>query len=196
MDQIKNTCRADLLAQTVDILNQYSDFSSEYKVSFSLTEPGEEGLPRIAAMVERTDGKTFAENASPLDKKLDLLKEQTAVVRPFFFPMCRAEWDNSDVNDFAKVDFDYAAIIGYGKNPDGTYFIKALYFPSTDAFLYSRSPAEDGVWRKIPLPMYYVYQLSLEPRKKFAKFLYLAERMVEALEYQVDKTGWFHSNQP
>ena len=38
-------------------------------------------------------------------------------------------------------------------------------------------------------------QLSLDPRKDFARFLYLAERVCEGLAYQYDKMGYFYSCQ-
>ena len=70
---------------------------------------------------------------------------------------------------------------------------EGLYFLPTDASWPVRSPAPDGTWH-LPLATYYVHQISLDPRKKFARFLYLVERITEALEYQYDKTGGFFSN--
>ena len=64
---------------------------------------------------------------------------------------------------------------------------------STDALLERQQPGEDGAYH-LPLATYYVHHLSLDPRKNFARFLYLAERMTEALEYQYDKMGYFYSN--
>lgn len=71
--------------------------------------------------------------------------------------------------------------------------MKALYFLPTDALLAGQKPRPDGTWH-LPLATYYVHQISLDPRKKFARFLYLVERITEALEYQYDKTGGFFSN--
>ena len=193
MDQMKTACRQALIDEAVECLNRYSDFSSTYQVSFSKTEPKAGGLPWIAARLTRPDGKSFAESGDPMDQKFLHLKDQTALVRPFFQPMTEAEWDDSDWNAFPVVNFDYAAILGYDRQPDGTYFLKALYYPPTDALVDGKAPDEDGVWRKLPLATYYVHQLSLDPRKKFAKFLYLAERMSEGLEYQYDKMGYFYS---
>ena len=59
--------------------------------------------------------------------------------------------------------------------------------------LAGQKPRPDGTWH-LPLATYYVHQISLDPRKKFARFLYLVERITEALEYQYDKTGGFFSN--
>ena len=121
------------------------------------------------------------------------LKDQTLVIRPFFLPMAKSPWEESDANDFTQVNFDYAAILGYGVTPEGTSFMKALYFLPTDALLAGQKPRPDGTWH-LPLATYYVHQISLDPRKKFARFLYLVERITEALEYQYDKTGGFFSN--
>ena len=92
--------------------------------------------------------------------------------------MCATPWAEADANEFTDVDFDYAAILGYGIDQDGKPFLKALYFVPTDALLERQSPDENGVW-KLPLATYYVHQLSLEPRNKFARFLYLIERICE-----------------
>ena len=90
------------------------------------------------------------------------------------------------------MDFDYAAVLGYGVNPEGKAYLKALYFLPTDALLEgARSPG--GRHLASALATYYVHHLSLDPRKNFARFLYLAERMTEALEYQYDKMGYFFS---
>ena len=115
------------------------------------------------------------------------------MIRPFFLPMAKSPWEESDANDFTQVNFDYAAILGYGVTPEGTSFMKALYFLPTDALLAGQKPRPDGTWH-LPLATYYVHQISLDPRKKFARFRYLVERITEALEYQYDKTGGFFSN--
>ena len=78
-------------------------------------------------------------------------------------------------------------------NPEGKRYLKALYFLPTDALLLgASSPGRTGpttcpghLLRPPPEP---------DPRKNFARFLYLAERMTEALEYQYDKMGYFYSN--
>jgi hypothetical protein len=44
------------------------------------------------------------------------------------------------------------------------------------------------------LGSYRMHQLSLDPRQKFARSLYLALRMSEALEYEYDKYGFYFSN--
>ena len=121
------------------------------------------------------------------------LKDASVRIRPFFLPMCATPWAEADANEFTDVDFDYAAILGYGIDQDGKPFLKALYFVPTDALLERQSPDENGVW-KLPLATYYVHQLSLEPRNKFARFLYLIERICEAMEYQYDKMGYYYSN--
>ena len=143
--------------------------------------------------LEWTDGQPLAQSANPIDQKLAHLKDQTLVIRPFFLPMAKSPWEESDANDFIQVNFDYAAILGYGVTPEGTSFMKALYFLPTDALLVGQKPRPDGTWH-LPLATYYVHQISLDPRKKFARFLYLVERITEALEYQYDKTGGFFSN--
>ena len=49
------------------------------------------------------------------------------------------------------------------------------------------------MYKRQPLGTINANRLSIDPRKSFARFLYLAERMGEALEYQYDKQGFFHS---
>lgn len=148
---------------------------------------------RLAAHLERVDGTPIPQSDTPLDQKLTHLKDQTVVIRPFFLPMANSPWDEEAVNTFTQVDFDYAAVLGYGVNPEGKAYLKALYFLPTDALLERQQPGEDGAYH-LPLATYYVHHLSLDPRKNFARFLYLAERMTEALEYQYDKMGYFYSN--
>lgn len=63
------------------------------------------------------------------------------------------------------MNFDYAAILGYGVTPEGTSFMKALYFLPTDALLAGQKPRPDGTWH-LPLATYYVHQISLEPPEK------------------------------
>ncbi len=41
------------------------------------------------------------------------------VIRPFFLPMANSPWDEEAVNTFTQVDFDYAAVLGYGVSPEG-----------------------------------------------------------------------------
>ncbi len=189
-----NPHRADLAAQAAAVLDLYRDFPSNYRVSFSVAENGADGFPRIAAKLERPDGAPFAGSDDPLDQKLAHLKDQTAIVRPFYLPKMRNDWDESDVNCFKDVDFDYAAILGYGPGEDGGLKLTSLYFLPTDTLLDGRAPDEDGVWRDLRLASHFVSQMSLNPRQKYAKFLYLAERMSEGLEYQFDKYGYFFSN--
>ena len=189
-----NPHRADLAAQAAAVLDLYRDFPSNYRVSFSVAENGADGFPRIAAKLERPDGAPFAGSDDPLDRKLAHLKDQTAIVRPFYLPKMRNDWDESDVNCFKNVDFDYAAILGYGPGEDGGLKLTSLYFLPTDTLLDGRAPDEDGVWRDLRLASHFVSQMSLNPRQKYAKFLYLAERMSEGLEYQFDKYGYFFSN--
>ena len=189
-----NPHRADLAAQAAAVLDLYRDFPSNYRVSFSVAENGADGFPRIAARLERPDGAPFAGSDDPLDQKLAHLKDQTAIVRPFYLPKMRNDWDESDVNCFKDVDFDYAAILGYGPGEDGGLKLTSLYFLPTDTLLDGRAPDEDGVWRDLRLGSHFVSQMSLNPRQKYAKFLYLAERMSEGLEYQFDKYGYFFSN--
>ena len=189
-----NPHRADLAAQAAAVLDLYRDFPSNYRVSFSVAENGADGFPRIAAKLERPDGAPFAGSDDPLDQKLAHLKDQTAIVRPCYLPKMRNDWDESDVNCFKNVDFDYAAILGYGPGEDGGLKLTSLYFLPTDTLLDGRAPDEDGVWRDLRLASHFVSQMSLNPRQKYAKFLYLAERMSEGLEYQFDKYGYFFSN--
>ncbi len=189
-----NPHRADLAAQAAAVLDLYRDFPSNYRVSFSVAENGADGFPRIAAKLERPDGAPFAGSDDPLDQKLAHLKDQTAIVRPFYLPKMRNDWDESDVNCFKDVDFDYVAILGYGPGEGEEIKLVSLYFLPTDTLLDGRAPDEDGVWRDLRLGSHFVSQMSLNPRQKYAKFLYLAERMSEGLEYQFDKYGYFFSN--
>lgn len=189
-----NPHRESLVEQAAAALNLYHEFSSNYQVSFSVGRPGDDGLPWIAARMERPDGAPLAGSADPLDRKLAHLKDQTVVIRPFYLPRMRNDWDESDANFFRDVDFDYAAILGYGPGEDGGLKLVSLYFLPTDTLLDGRAPDEDGVWRDLRLGFHFVSQMSLNPRQKYAKFLYLAERMSEGLEYQFDKYGYFFSN--
>lgn len=189
MDRSLSAHRAALTAQAVDTLNRYTPFCTHHQVTFTQTDDG-----RIAGHLVRTDGVPFAQSKDPLDSKLAHLQEQTARIRPFFLPMCKTPWQEQEANEVSLVDFDYAAILGYGMNDQGEAFLKALYFLPTDALLAGQAP-KDGVWR-LPLATYYVHQLSLDPRKKFARVLYLVDRMTEALEYQYDKAGRYFSVQP
>ncbi|MFR4757773.1 MAG: hypothetical protein ACLT9P_06450 [Evtepia gabavorous] len=92
------------------------------------------------------------------------------------------------------MNFGFAAILGYGVTPEGTSFMKALYFLPTDALLAGQKPRPGPAPGICRTACHYVHQISLDPRKKFARFLYLVERITEALEYQYDKTGGFFSN--
>ena len=190
-----NPHRAALTEQAAAALDLYKDFPSNYRVSFSVAEPGPDGFPRIAAKLERPDGTPFAESGDPLDRKLAHLKDQTVIVRPFYLPKMRNQWDESDANSFKDIDFDYVAILGYGPGEDGGVKLVSLDFLPTDTLLDGRVPDEDGVWRDLRLATHFVSQLSLNPHQKYARFLYLAERMSEGLEYQFDTYGYFFSNQ-
>ena len=179
-----------LLAEAVTVLNRYTHFSALHRVTFSLTPDG-----RLAGHLERTDGTPIPTSDHPLDKKLVHLKDQTVVIRPFFLAMSRSPWDEKESNAFTQVDFDYAAILGYQVTGQEEVALHALYFLPTSALLYGRKPGPDGVW-KLPLGTYGVHRLSLDPRKTFARSLYLSERMVDALEYQYDTVGYFYSCPP
>ena len=179
-----------LLEEAVTVLNRYTPFSSQHRVTFSQGADG-----RLAGRLERTDGTPIPDSPLPLDRKLAQLKDQTVVIRPFYLPMSRTPWDEGEANAFTAVDFDYAAILGYGVDGEGKAFLKAVYFLPVDALLAGRKAGPDGVW-KLPLATYAVHHLSLDPRKNFARFLYLAERMTEALEYQYDKMGYYYSCPP
>ena len=178
MEENKLTHRAGLVREAAEILHRYNPYAAERRVTFQTAENG-----WLTARLERTDGQPLAQSANPIDQKLAHLKDQTLVIRPFFLPMAKSPWEESDANDFTQVNFDYAAILGYGVSPEGTSFMKALYFLPTDALLAGQKPRPDGTWH-LPLATYYVHQISLDPRKKFARFLYLVERITEALEYQ------------
>ena len=71
------------------------------------------------------DGTPIPQSDTPLDQKLAHLKDQTVVIRPFFLPMANSPWDEEAVNTFTQVDFDYAAVLGYGVNPEGKAYLKA-----------------------------------------------------------------------
>ena len=178
-----------LLDEALDCLNRYTPFAAQRQVTF--TREGT-GWPPTSP---RTDGAPIPDSADPLTKKLAHLPGQKVVIRPFFFPMAKSPWQDKAANEFTTVDFDYAAILGYGLNPDGQAFLKGLYFLPTDALLDGQTPRRRRVWRIRPAT-YYVHQLSLDPRKKFARFLYLVERITEAMEYQYDKCGFFFSVSP
>lgn len=186
-----NPHRAALAEEAVTVLNRYRDFSSTYALSAALASPVD-GQPRIAVTLTRPDGVPFAQSPAAADQKLAHLREQTVVVRPFYLPQMKNLWDESDANVFQTVDFDYAAILGYDQGEDGKLFLKNFYFPPADAFLSGQTPKEDGY--HIHLANFNSHRLSIDPRKTFARFLYLAERMGEALEYQYDKLGFFYSN--
>ena len=186
-----NPHRAALAEAAVAVLNRYQDFPSTYALSAALA-PAVDGQPRIAVTLTRPDGTPFAQSPDPLDQKLANLDRQQVVVRPFYLPQMKNLWDESDANLFQTVDFDYAAILGYAQGEDGALFLKNFYFLPAEAFLNGQAPKEDGY--HIPLASFNAYRLSLDPRKTFARFLYLAERMGEALEYQYDQMGVFYSN--
>lgn len=186
---IQDTHRDALLEEAVRVLNRYTHFSSTHRVTFTRTGD------RLAAHLERADGTPIPQSQAPLDQKLAHLKDQTVVIRPFFLSMTDSPWEEDAVNAVPALDFDYAAVLGYGLDEEGNAFLKAIYFLPTDALIDHQAPGEDGLWH-FPLATYYVHHLSLDPRKNFARFLYLAERMTEALEYQYDKMGYFYSNPP
>ncbi|MDY3015322.1 MAG: hypothetical protein SOR61_09170 [Evtepia sp.] len=191
MEETRYDHHRDLARQTEEILCRYSGFCAQRRVTFSLEETGEE--PRILCRLERTDGVAFAQSGDPIDKKLAHLKDQQVVMRLFYLPMGKSPWDEKAANVVSQVDFDYAAIVGYGCREDGTAFVKKLYVLPTDALLAGQKPEEDGSYPKLPLATYYVHQMSLDPRQKFARFLYLVERMTEAMEYQYDTYGYYYS---
>lgn len=194
MDQ-NQAHRETLTAQAIEILNRYSDFSSAYRVTFAPAPAGPEGQPRIAARFDRVEDVPLPHGApEKLEEKLAKLKDHTAILRPFFMPTSRTPWDETEANKITGVDFDYASIIGYKVVGEDAVETTKLYLPPVSAFLEGRKPDENGVWPRIPLPTFYFHQLSLDPRQKFAKFLYLAERMSEGLAYQIDKVGYFYSN--
>ena len=159
MEENKLTHRAGLVREAAEILNRYTPYAAERRVTFQTAENG-----WLTARLERTDGQPLAQSANPIDQKLAHLKDQTLVIRPFFLPMAKSPWEESDANDFTQVNFDYAAILGYGVTPEGTSFMKALYFLPTDALLAGQKPRPDGTWH-LPLATYYVHQISLDPRK-------------------------------
>ena len=193
MEKTVQAHRQALAEKTVEVLRQYEHFKSQYQVAFSMAAPDEKGLPRIAARFSRTDGVPFAESGEPRDRKYAGLPEGgTVILRPFYMPMCKSPWDESDANQFTRPDFDYALVLGYGLK-DGEDFLKALYMMPVDALLHNITPDEDGVYRKLRLPSFFVYQMSLDPRTRFSRHLYLGERFCEALEYQMDKYGRFFS---
>ena len=194
MDPNNNIHRVALAEKTTAILNLYTPFKTDYQVSFSMAEADEKGLPRIAAKLVRTDGVPFAESTAPMDKKLRHMKDQTAIIRPFYLPAMKAEFNEDEANEFDRLDFDYAAIIVYNKDAQGEYAVKGVYFLPTDAFIHAKKPDADGVWRKMGLGSYRMHQISLDPRQKFARSLYMALRMSEALEYEYDKYGFYFSN--
>lgn len=189
----QNPHRLALAEEAVEILKRYEHFSSNYQAAFSLDPDAPADAPRILAKLTRPDGVPFAESSEGADQKLARLKDQTAVIRPFYLPQMKHLFDEDSANQFSTPDFDFAAILGYAQNESGDFFIKNIYFPSTDAFLTRHDPDEHGVYH-IPLGTFNASRLSIDPRKSFARFLYLAERMGEALEYQYDKQGFFHSN--
>lgn len=193
MEQSKQAHREALVEKTVEVLKQYEHFTSQYGVRFSLAAPDEAGLPRIQAQFYRVDGVSFADSEEPREKKYTALPNgDTVILRPFYMPMCKSPWEESDANQFTEPDFDYALVLGYGMK-EGEDFLKALYMLPADALLCNVKADEDGVYRKLHLPSFFVYQMSLDPRTKFSRHLYLGERFCEALEYQMDKYGRYFS---
>ena len=184
-----NPHRAALAAEAAEILNRYQEFPSDYQVSFTAET---DGPPRLVAHLNRRDGVPFAESQAPTDRKLAKLRDQQVVIRPFYLPMMARKWEESDANEFSNVDFDYAAILGYAQKEGEPPHIRELYFLPADTLLDGQRPGEDGVWR-LRLATYHVSRMSLDPRKSFARFLYLAERIREGLEYQYDTYGFFYS---
>ena len=112
MEENKLTHRAGLVREAAEILNRYTPYAAERRVTFQTAENG-----WLTARLERTDGQPLAQSANPIDQKLAHLKDQTLVIRPFFLPMAKSPWEESDANDFTQVNFDYAAILGYGVTP-------------------------------------------------------------------------------
>ena len=193
---MENTIQAHweaLTAQALKALKCYEHFKSQYEVRFFQAAPDAKGRPRIAAQFLRTDGVPFCESDVPREKKYAALPEgQTVILRPFYMPMCHSPWDESEANQFTEPDFDYVLVLGYGRK-DEEDFLKSLYMLPADALLSNIKPDEDGVYRRLRLASFFVYQMSLDPRVRFSRHLYLGERFCEALEYQYDKYGQYFS---
>ena len=187
------THRERLVEQAIEALKQYEHFTSDYEVRFSSAEPDKKGLPRIKAVFRRTDGVPFSESQNPRDRNYAALPGgDTVILRPFYMAMCASPWDESEANQFTEPDFDYAVVLGYGKKDDEE-FLKALYMMPADALLSNITADSDGVYRKLRLASFFVYQMSLNPRTKFSRHLYLGERFSEALEYQLERYGRYFS---
>ena len=116
--------RAALVEAATAVLNEYTPFKSHHRVTFHTddTQP----TPWIIGQLERTDGTPIADSTDPLDRKLVHLKDASVRIRPFFLPMCATPWAETDANEFTDVNFDYAAILGYGIDQDGKPFLKAI----------------------------------------------------------------------
>ena len=81
MEENKLTHRAGLVREAAEILNRYTPYAAERRVTFQTVENG-----WLTARLERTDGQPLAQSANPIDQKLAHLKDQTLVIRPFFLP--------------------------------------------------------------------------------------------------------------
>lgn len=174
----------DLVTRATECLNLYSSFKDGYKVSFTADFTG--AYPRILAKLEPTD-RTPAPGPW-----LEALPERTVVIRPFYMPMGKIEHPERDANTFAEADFDHALAIGYDTG-DGLP-LKALFFMPTDALLDGRKPdKEDGLWHVYWLGSLRVNQISLDPRRKFSRILYMADRMADELAYRYQRAGSLYS---
>ena len=97
---------------------------AERRVTFQTAENG-----WLTARLERTDGQPLAQSANPIDQKAGPSEGPDPGDPSLLSPHGqKVPWEESDANDFTQVNFDYAAILGYGVTPEGTSFMKALYF--------------------------------------------------------------------
>lgn len=188
METLTQPLRTALLTQAAEVLNRYQKFADEYRVSFSQ----QKDTGYLLAKLERGDRVPFAPGDAPrtTENKLARLRDQTAVIRPFFSGVETPAEDKL----VRTVDFDYALVIVPALG--GTPGLKALYFLPTDALLEHRTPDEEGNYAIDRLAGYFVYQLGLDPQHKASRILYLANRMSEELECRFDQGGYFYSNPP
>ena len=71
MEENKLTHRAGLVREAAEILNRYTPYAAERRVTFQTAENG-----WLTARLERTDGQPLAQSANPIDQKLAHLKDQ------------------------------------------------------------------------------------------------------------------------
>lgn len=192
-----NSCFCDrhikMTAELLEVLRRYEPFKGAFHLSFTAGE----GLdyPFINMRLTSPDGVPFSEAPAGSDSaKLSTLHDQTCIIRPFFTPRCRTEWSEAEANAFASPDFDYGAVLGYTVESDGSTPLKTLFLVPTDLLLAGQSPDEDGIWRVHGLASHMVYQLSLDPRKKFSRSLYLGTRISEELLVHIEEVGPFYSS--